>query len=156
MMIQIFLFITTSCNRVNTYLWIVSRISTSETLSAREPESDPGLTQNLFVGSPHASHLIYSPAPAPVVTGHGRGQPSPVQWSISLLTPDNVPTPPHTVIMRGDRSVTSWAKGPAALSHVNNLVSRNSLTKFWKVFSSEGKTILMVNHVMSSRHSLAK
>ena len=48
-------------------IWL--RLWTSETLSASEPKSDAALTQNLFLGSPHSSHLIYPPpAPAPVVT----------------------------------------------------------------------------------------
>ena len=41
-------------------IWL--RLWTSETLSAPEPKSDARLTQNLFFGSPHASHLIYPPS----------------------------------------------------------------------------------------------
>ena len=41
-------------------IWL--RLWTSETLSAPESKSDARLTQNLFVGSQHASHLIYPPS----------------------------------------------------------------------------------------------
>ena len=107
-------------------IWL--RLWTSETLSAPEPKSDARLTQNLFFGSPHASHLIYPPS------GFGSGgHPGSHNTCPDILasecflsaalrvhltrTIDNVPTPTHcrgviirllTWDLRSDRSMTSW------------------------------------------------